>query len=154
MVRVFDVASIRGRYIRSTTERLYTWTKDYLPQVVLADSDCAVVGAFAAVQVGLASTVAATHLTFNLALPGISLAAILRHMSLVESRPALPDEVAQYADRVRRRLVVRPGVAGVWRVNGRSDLSLEELVCPDLRYSETGRSHSIFRRCGRRCPWR
>jgi exopolysaccharide biosynthesis polyprenyl glycosylphosphotransferase len=57
-------------------------------------------------------------------------------MSLVGPRPALPDETALYADHVRRRLVVRPGLTGMWQVNGRSDLSWEETVRLDLRYVE------------------
>ena len=57
-------------------------------------------------------------------------------MSLVGPRPALPDETALYADHVRRRLVVKPGLTGMWQVNGRSDLSWEETVRLDLRYVE------------------
>ena len=57
-------------------------------------------------------------------------------MSLVGPRPALPSEAAQYADHVHRRLVVRPGITGMWQVNGRSDLSWEESVRLDLRYVE------------------
>jgi exopolysaccharide biosynthesis polyprenyl glycosylphosphotransferase len=57
-------------------------------------------------------------------------------MSLVGPRPALPDEAATYAYYVRRRLVVKPGVTGLWQVNGRSDLSWEESVRLDLRYVE------------------
>jgi lipopolysaccharide/colanic/teichoic acid biosynthesis glycosyltransferase len=57
-------------------------------------------------------------------------------MSLVGPRPALPDEAAVYADHVRRRLIVKPGLTGLWQVNGRSDLSWEESVRLDLRYVE------------------
>ncbi len=57
-------------------------------------------------------------------------------MSLVGPRPPLPDEAAQYADHVRRRLVVKPGLTGMWQVNGRSDLSWDESVRLDLRYVE------------------
>jgi lipopolysaccharide/colanic/teichoic acid biosynthesis glycosyltransferase len=60
----------------------------------------------------------------------------LGDMSLVGPRPALPDEAAKYADHVRRRLVVRPGLTGLWQVNGRSNLSWEESVRLDLRYVE------------------
>ena len=60
----------------------------------------------------------------------------LGDMSLVGPRPALPDEAAKYADHVRRRLVVKPGLTGLWQVNGRSDLSWEESVRLDLRYVE------------------
>ena len=57
-------------------------------------------------------------------------------MSLVGPRPALPDEAARYADHVRRRLVVKPGLTGLWQVNGRSNLSWDETVRLDLRYVE------------------
>jgi exopolysaccharide biosynthesis polyprenyl glycosylphosphotransferase len=57
-------------------------------------------------------------------------------MSLVGPRPPLPVEVAAYADDVRRRLAVKPGMTGLWQVSGRSDLSWEEAVRLDLRYVE------------------
>ncbi len=61
---------------------------------------------------------------------------LLGHMSLVGPRPPLPEEVAGYGDDVRRRLLVRPGLTGLWQVSGRSDLSWEESVRLDLRYVE------------------
>lgn len=61
---------------------------------------------------------------------------LLGQMSLVGPRPAIPDEVAKYAEHVRRRLVVKPGLTGLWQVNGRSDLSWDESVRLDLRYVE------------------
>ena len=57
-------------------------------------------------------------------------------MSLVGPRPPLPCEVAQYGDDVRRRLLVKPGLTGLWQVSGRSDLSWDEAVRLDLRYVE------------------
>jgi exopolysaccharide biosynthesis polyprenyl glycosylphosphotransferase len=58
-------------------------------------------------------------------------------MSLVGPRPPLPQEVAEYGDEdVRRRLVVKPGMTGLWQVSGRSDLTWEESVRLDLRYVE------------------
>ncbi|MEV6597404.1 sugar transferase [Actinoplanes sp. NPDC051346] len=57
-------------------------------------------------------------------------------MSLVGPRPPLPSEVAVYADDVRRRLAVKPGMTGLWQVSGRSDLPWEEAVRLDLRYVE------------------
>jgi lipopolysaccharide/colanic/teichoic acid biosynthesis glycosyltransferase len=57
-------------------------------------------------------------------------------MSLVGPRHPLPIEVAVYADDVRRRLAVKPGMTGLWQVSGRSDLSWEEAVRLDLRYVE------------------
>nr|WP_184080526.1 sugar transferase [Nocardiopsis mwathae] len=57
-------------------------------------------------------------------------------MSLVGPRPPLPEEVAEYGHDVRRRLVVKPGMTGLWQVSGRADLSWEESVRLDLRYVE------------------
>ncbi|GAA2404207.1 exopolysaccharide biosynthesis polyprenyl glycosylphosphotransferase [Catellatospora methionotrophica] len=61
---------------------------------------------------------------------------LLGQMSLVGPRPPLPREVAAYADDVRRRLAVKPGMTGLWQVSGRSDLPWEEAVRLDLRYVE------------------
>jgi exopolysaccharide biosynthesis polyprenyl glycosylphosphotransferase len=61
---------------------------------------------------------------------------LIGDMSLVGPRPALPEEAAVYGDHVRRRLVVKPGMTGLWQVNGRSDLSWDESVRLDLRYVE------------------
>jgi len=57
-------------------------------------------------------------------------------MSLVGPRPALPEEASLYAEYVRRRLAVKPGLTGLWQVNGRSDLPWEEAVRLDIRYVE------------------
>jgi exopolysaccharide biosynthesis polyprenyl glycosylphosphotransferase len=57
-------------------------------------------------------------------------------MSLVGPRPPLPVEVARYQDHVHRRLLVKPGLTGLWQVSGRSDLSWDESVRLDLRYVE------------------
>jgi len=57
-------------------------------------------------------------------------------MSLVGPRPPLPEEVAAYPDDLRRRLVVRPGLTGLWQVSGRANLPWEEAVRLDLRYVE------------------
>jgi len=61
---------------------------------------------------------------------------LIGDMSLVGPRPPLPDEVRQYAAHVRRRLVVKPGLTGMWQVSGRSNLSWDESVRLDLRYVE------------------
>ncbi|MFC9786484.1 sugar transferase [Rhodococcus sp. NPDC127528] len=59
------------------------------------------------------------------------------HMSLVGPRPPLISEVEKYDDGgVRRRMLVKPGLTGLWQVSGRSDLSWEESVRMDLRYVE------------------
>ncbi len=57
-------------------------------------------------------------------------------MSLVGPRPPLPSEVELYESDVRRRLLVKPGLTGLWQVSGRSDLSWDESVRLDLEYVE------------------
>jgi exopolysaccharide biosynthesis polyprenyl glycosylphosphotransferase len=57
-------------------------------------------------------------------------------MSLVGPRPPLPREVSKYEARMRRRLLVKPGMTGLWQVGGRSDLSWEETVRLDVFYAE------------------
>ncbi|RFU23041.1 sugar transferase [Geodermatophilus marinus] len=57
-------------------------------------------------------------------------------MSLVGPRPPLPAEVARYDTSVSRRLLVKPGLTGLWQISGRSDLPWEDAVRLDLRYVE------------------
>lgn len=57
-------------------------------------------------------------------------------MSLVGPRPPLPAEVEAYESHVQRRLHIKPGLTGMWQVNGRSDLDWEESVRLDLYYVE------------------
>ena len=57
-------------------------------------------------------------------------------MSLVGPRPPLPSEVDVYDDHVHRRLLVKPGMTGLWQVSGRADLPWEESVRLDLYYVE------------------
>lgn len=57
-------------------------------------------------------------------------------MSLVGPRPPLATEVETYAPDVHRRLLVKPGMTGLWQINGRSDLSWDESVRFDLYYVE------------------
>jgi exopolysaccharide biosynthesis polyprenyl glycosylphosphotransferase len=57
-------------------------------------------------------------------------------MSLVGPRPPLQTEVEDYERYVHRRLYIKPGLTGMWQVNGRSDLSWEESVRLDLYYVE------------------
>jgi exopolysaccharide biosynthesis polyprenyl glycosylphosphotransferase len=61
---------------------------------------------------------------------------LLGQMSLVGPRPPLPTEVAQYERDTHRRLLVKPGITGLWQVSGRSDLDWDETVRLDLYYVE------------------
>ncbi|MGY1727111.1 sugar transferase [Geodermatophilus sp. SYSU D01062] len=57
-------------------------------------------------------------------------------MSLVGPRPHVTREVEQYGFDMRRRLLVKPGITGLWQVSGRSDLSWDDAVRLDVRYVE------------------
>jgi len=55
-------------------------------------------------------------------------------MSLVGPRPPLPEEVECYEAPIERRLLVKPGLTGLWQVSGRADLPWDESVRLDLHY--------------------
>lgn len=57
-------------------------------------------------------------------------------MSIVGPRPPLPSEVAAYDTDAMRRLLVKPGLTGLWQVSGRSNLTWEESIRHDLYYVE------------------
>jgi exopolysaccharide biosynthesis polyprenyl glycosylphosphotransferase len=61
---------------------------------------------------------------------------LLGQMSLVGPRPPLLTEVARYGRDVHRRLLVKPGLTGLWQVSGRADLDWDETVRLDLYYVE------------------
>jgi len=58
---------------------------------------------------------------------------LIGEMSLVGPRP-LPADDGDFLGDVRRRLLVRPGITGLWQVSGRSDLSWDDAVRLDLYY--------------------
>jgi exopolysaccharide biosynthesis polyprenyl glycosylphosphotransferase len=60
--------------------------------------------------------------------------ALRNDMSIVGPRPPLRREVEAYDCEVLRRLLVKPGISGLWQVSGRSDLSWNEAVRLDLSY--------------------
>lgn len=57
-------------------------------------------------------------------------------MSLVGPRPPLSSEVAQYNKEQLRRLLVKPGITGLWQVSGRSETSFDEYLKLDMYYIE------------------
>ena len=57
-------------------------------------------------------------------------------MSLIGPRPTLPVQVAQYDERQRGRLAIRPGITGWAQVNGRASLPWSERIELDLYYIE------------------
>ena len=57
-------------------------------------------------------------------------------MSLVGTRPILPDELEQYELHHRARIAIKPGITGMWQVSGRSDITdFEEIVRLDTECS-------------------
>lgn len=58
------------------------------------------------------------------------------HMSVVGPRPHLARELDEYPTEGLRRLLIKPGITGLWQVSGRSNLSFEDAVRLDLRYVE------------------
>lgn len=61
---------------------------------------------------------------------------IIGNMSVVGPRPAAPYEVSGYPDVAKRRLLIKPGVTGLWQVSGRSDVSFDRYVQMDIYYIE------------------
>ncbi|WP_236630890.1 sugar transferase [Bifidobacterium aemilianum] len=55
-------------------------------------------------------------------------------MSLVGPRPALPEEVIKYGTLYSSRLLVKPGITGIWQISGRSDLSQQQSEFADVSY--------------------
>lgn len=59
---------------------------------------------------------------------------LLGDMSLVGPRPPLVEEVLKYNDYQKQRLLVRPGLSGLWQISGRNNLSFDQMVELDLEY--------------------
>jgi exopolysaccharide biosynthesis polyprenyl glycosylphosphotransferase len=57
-------------------------------------------------------------------------------MGVVGPRPALPNEVAEYEPWQMRRLVVLPGITGLWQVSRKQCSSFEEMIWLDIEYVE------------------
>jgi lipopolysaccharide/colanic/teichoic acid biosynthesis glycosyltransferase len=57
-------------------------------------------------------------------------------MSFIGPRPTIPIQVAQYTERQRGRLAIRPGITGWAQVNGRASLPWSERIDLDLYYIE------------------
>ena len=62
---------------------------------------------------------------------------LMGDMSLVGPRPALIREVAEYTSYDKQRLLVTPGISGLWQVSGRSRLTFAQMVELDLEYVAT-----------------
>ena len=59
---------------------------------------------------------------------------LLGDMSIVGPRPAIPFEVDRYAPRDFGRLLVKPGITGLWQVEGRGHVTFQQMIDLDLKY--------------------
>jgi lipopolysaccharide/colanic/teichoic acid biosynthesis glycosyltransferase len=55
-------------------------------------------------------------------------------MSLIGPRPPIPEEYRQYGHEHRKRLIIKPGLTGLWQVTARQDPSFEKYIQLDLKY--------------------
>lgn len=62
---------------------------------------------------------------------------LLGHMSLIGPRPLYMQQMAEWNERQRGRLLVKPGLTGLAQINGRGNLTLEEKLEWDVQYVET-----------------
>ena len=69
---------------------------------------------------------------------------VIGEMSLVGPRPPLKSEVDCYQDDERRRMLVKPGMTGLWQVSGRSDLTGRTPSGWTSTTSRTGRSPATW----------
>jgi lipopolysaccharide/colanic/teichoic acid biosynthesis glycosyltransferase len=61
---------------------------------------------------------------------------LIGQMSLVGPRPQRSTEMALYHGRDYRRLLLKPGISGLWQVSGRSDVGWDDAIRLDLYYVE------------------
>jgi len=74
------------------------------------------------------------------------------HMSLVGPRPVTPYEAELYPPSYDRRFTVKPGMTGVWQVNGRNERTYREMLEMDTAWAER---HSVvlYLTILARTPW-
>jgi lipopolysaccharide/colanic/teichoic acid biosynthesis glycosyltransferase len=74
------------------------------------------------------------------------------HMSLVGPRPVIPYEAELYPPDYEPRFAVKPGMTGLWQVNGRNERTYREMVDLDVRWAE-GHSIGLYLLVLARTPW-
>jgi lipopolysaccharide/colanic/teichoic acid biosynthesis glycosyltransferase len=65
------------------------------------------------------------------------------HMSLVGPRPVIPYEAELYPPEYELRFAVKPGITGLWQINGRNERSYREMVDLDVRWA-SGHSLGLY----------
>jgi hypothetical protein len=126
---MFGVAAFGGRIERRAARYLFCRIRDHLCAVALAGLSCGVAGAFIAPQVRSGSNLVlalCSRIRVQPLAASDSAGALFNelpqlinscpgHMPLARPRPALPDEAGKYAEHVRRRLMSKPGLTGLWQ---------------------------------------
>jgi lipopolysaccharide/colanic/teichoic acid biosynthesis glycosyltransferase len=77
---------------------------------------------------------------------------LIGHMSLVGPRPVIPYEAELYPASYDRRFEVKPGLTGLWQVNGRNERTYREMVALDIAWVER-RSLWLYLAILARTPW-
>lgn len=120
---MFGIAATPGRYDRQASGRLDAWMRDYLHKAAVTDLGCAMVAVFVAVRLRFGGTATGTyggprhvdHPPLSGLRPALK-ELFDRCLAATAPIPVLPDEAARYAERVRQRLAVKPGLARLWQV--------------------------------------
>jgi hypothetical protein len=156
-------AVARGRYDPRVARRVSGWERYGRRKAALADARWPVgaydvrfmrtgsdevrkaLNAVVGLTVGVAlfSYAISLELLLGCVLVGLLSATVLDLVarSTIRKRFALPDEAAKSGDHARRRLLVKPGLTGLWLTSGQSDLSWEKSVWLDLRCRWHSRPH-------------
>lgn len=74
------------------------------------------------------------------------------HMSLVGPRPVIPYEAELYPPSYNRRFDVKPGLTGLWQVNGRNERTYREMIALDIDWVER-QSLRLYLSILARTPW-
>jgi hypothetical protein len=145
---MFVFAFACDRYDPRVIRRLSGWARYCLRRAAQADVVCAIVGLLMMARLRFGDDVTGTHVALSLALAVLLIGALFSYATnlglspgyVLVARPsatvpdlvarfafrkrlAPPDEAAEYADRTRRRLVIKPGLTGSGRSAGNQ-------ICP------------------------
>jgi exopolysaccharide biosynthesis polyprenyl glycosylphosphotransferase len=116
--------------------------KEYVKRFIAGNADAGVSGARANVVYKLTADPRVTRVGRFLRKTSLDelpqfINVLLGDMSLVGPRPPIPYELEAYDVWHRRRLLeVKPGITGLWQVNGRSRLRFDDMVRLDLKYAQ------------------